>query len=141
MSQRSRHSPAARGFTLIELLVVIAILSVIAAIVAPNLLGKADDANVHATKIQLEQITAAIDLYRLETGRYPRRLEELVTNPGDVPRWKGPYLRKRSLMQDPWHNEMQFQQPGQHGAYDLYSYGADGKPGGTGNDAEIGNWE
>jgi general secretion pathway protein G len=141
MSQRSRHSPAARGFSLIELLVVIAILSVIAAIVAPNLLGKADDANVHATKIQLEQITAAIDLYRLETGRYPRRLEELVTNPGDVPRWKGPYLRKRSLMQDPWHNEMQFQQPGQHGAYDLYSYGADGKPGGTGNDAEIGNWE
>ena len=141
MSQRSRHSPAARGFSLIELLVVIAILSVIAAIVAPNLLGKADDANVHATKIQLEQITAAIDLYRLETGRSPRRLEELVTNPGDVPRWKGPYLRKRSLMQDPWHNEMQFQQPGQHGAYDLYSYGADGKPGGTGNDAEIGNWE
>ena len=141
MSQRSRHSPAARGFSLIELLVVIAILSVIAAIVAPNLLGKADDANVHATKIQLEQITAAIDLYRLETGRYPRRLEELVTNPGDVPRWKGPYLRKRSLMQDPWHNEMQFQQPGQHGAYDLYSYGADGRPGGTGNDAEIGNWE
>jgi general secretion pathway protein G len=141
MSQRSRHSPAARGFSLIELLVVIAILSVIAAIVAPNLLGKADDANVHATKIQLEQITAAIDLYRLETGRYPRGLEELVTNPGDVPRWKGPYLRKRSLMQDPWHNEMQFQQPGQHGAYDLYSYGADGKPGGTGNDAEIGNWE
>jgi len=141
MSQRSRHSPAARGFSLIELLVVIAILSVIAAIVAPNLLGKADDANVHATKIQLEQVTAAIDLYRLETGRYPRRLEELVTNPGDVPRWKGPYLRKRSLMQDPWHNEMQFQQPGQHGAYDLYSYGADGKPGGTGNDAEIGNWE
>jgi len=141
MSPRSRHSPAARGFSLIELLVVIAILSVIAAIVAPNLLGKADDANVHATKIQLEQITAAIDLYRLETGRYPRRLEELVTNPGDVPRWKGPYLRKRSLMQDPWHNEMQFQQPGQHGAYDLYSYGADGRPGGTGNDAEIGNWE
>ena len=141
MSQRSRHSPAARGFSLIELLVVIAILSVIAAIVAPNLLGKADDANVHATKIQLEQITAAIDLYRLETGRYPRRLEDLVANPGDVARWKGPYLRKRSLMQDPWHNEMQFQQPGQHGAYDLYSYGADGKPGGTGNDAEIGNWE
>ena len=141
MSPRSRHSPAACGFSLIELLVVIAILSVIAAIVAPNLLGKADDANVHATKIQLEQITAAIDLYRLETGRYPRRLEELVTNPGDVPRWKGPYLRKRSLMQDPWHNEMQFQQPGQHGAYDLYSYGADGRPGGTGNDAEIGNWE
>jgi general secretion pathway protein G len=141
MSQRSRHGPAARGFSLIELLVVIAILSVIAAIVAPNLLGKADDANVHATKIQLEQVTAAIDLYRLETGKYPRRLDDLASNPGDVSRWKGPYLRKKSLMQDPWHNDLQYQHPGQHGAYDLFSYGADGKAGGDGNDADIGNWE
>jgi len=141
MSRTSRPRPLTRGFSLIELLVVIAILSVIAAIVAPNLLGKADDANVQATKIQIEQMTAAIDLYKLETGRYPRRLEDLVANPGDVPRWKGPYLRKKSLMQDPWHNDMQYQQPGQHGPYDLYSYGADGRQGGTGNDAEIGNWE
>ncbi len=141
MSRTSRQRPLTRGFSLIELLVVIAILSVIAAIVAPNLLGKADDANVQATKIQIEQMTAAIDLYKLETGRYPRRLDDLVANPGDVPRWKGPYLRKKSLMQDPWHNDMQYQQPGQHGPYDLYSYGADGRQGGTGNDAEIGNWE
>jgi general secretion pathway protein G len=141
MSRTSRPRPLTRGFSLIELLVVIAILSVIAAIVAPNLLGKADDANVQATKIQIEQMTAAIDLYKLETGRYPRRLDDLVANPGDVPRWKGPYLRKKSLLQDPWHNDMQYQQPGQHGPYDLYSYGADGRQGGTGNDAEIGNWE
>ena len=141
MNHRSKRTPVARGFSLIELLVVIAILSVIAAIVAPNLLGKADDANVHATKIQLEQVTAAIDLYRLETGKYPRRLEDLVANPGDVPRWKGPYLRKKSMMQDPWHNELQYQQPGQHGAYDIYSYGSDGKAGGDGNNADIGNWE
>jgi general secretion pathway protein G len=141
MRHRSRHNALPRGFSLIELLVVIAILSVIAAIVAPNLLGKAQDANVHAAKIQIEQITAAIDLYRLETGRYPQRLEDLVANPGDVPRWKGPYLRKRSLMQDPWHNDIQYQHPGQRGTYDLYSYGADGRLGGDGNDAEIGNWE
>jgi len=141
MNSRRSTRPTAGGFSLIELLVVIAILSVIAAIVAPNLLGKAQDANVHAAKIQIEQVTAAIDLYRLETGRYPQRLEELVSNPGDVPRWKGPYLRKRSLMQDPWHNDLQYQYPGQHGAYDLYSYGADGRAGGEGNDAEIGNWE
>jgi general secretion pathway protein G len=141
MSRTARPGPLTRGFSLIELLVVIAILSVIAAIVAPNLLGKADDANVQATKIQIEQMTAAIDLYKLETGRYPRRLDDLVANPGDVPRWKGPYLRKKSLLQDPWHNDMQYQQPGQHGPYDLYSYGADGRQGGTGNDAEIGSWE
>lgn len=141
MRRRTRQKPYSRGFSLIELLVVIAILSVIAAIVAPNLLGKADDANAHAAKIQLDQVAAAIDLYRLETGKLPRRLEDMVANPGDVPRWRGPYLRKKSLMQDPWHNDLQYQQPGQHGAYDLLSYGADGRQGGNGNDADIGNWE
>jgi general secretion pathway protein G len=130
-----------RGFSLIELLVVIGILAVIAAIVAPNLLGKADDANVNATKVQIEQLTAAIDLYRLETGKYPESLQDLVENPGDNPRWKGPYLRKKSLLQDPWYNEIQYQRPGEHGAYDLYSLGSDGQPGGEGNDADIGNWE
>ena len=130
-----------RGFSLIELLVVIGILSVIAAIVAPNLLGKADDANVNATKVQIEQITAAIDLYRLETGKYPQDLNDLISNPGDSPRWKGPYLRKKSLLQDPWHNDLVYSRPGEHGPYDLYSYGSDGQAGGEGNDAEIGNWE
>ena len=117
------------------------ILAVIAAIVAPNLLGKADDANVNATKVQIEQLTAAIDLYRLETGKYPQSLNDLITDPGDSPRWKGPYLRKKSLLQDPWHNDLVYARPGEHGAYDLYSYGSDGEPGGEGNDAEIGNWE
>ena len=130
-----------RGFSLIELLVVIGILAVIAAIVAPNLLGKADDANVNATKVQIEQVTAAIDLYRLETGKLPRELGDLITNPGDSKRWKGPYLRKKSLLQDPWHNDLVYTQPGEHGRYDLFSYGSDGVPGGEGNDADIGNWE
>lgn len=133
------HSTA--GFTLIELLVVIGILAVIAAIVAPNLLGKADDANVNATKVQIEQIGAAIDLYRLETGKYPESLTDLVEKPADNERWKGPYLRKKSLLQDPWHNDIQYAYPGEHAKYDLYSYGSDGQPGGEGNDAEIGNWE
>ena len=137
----SQSGPISRGFSLIELLVVIGILAVIAAIVAPNLLGKADDANVNAARIQIEQVSAAIDLYRLETGRYPDEIENLITNPGDSPRWKGPYLRKRSLMQDPWHNDLVYSRPGEHGPYDLYSYGSDGTSGGEGNDADIGNWE
>ena len=141
MSTFVRHRAAVHGFSLIELLVVIGILAVIAAIVAPNLLGKADDANVNATKVQIEQLSAAIDLYRLETGKYPGSLQDLVEDPGDNPRWKGPYLRKKSLMQDPWYNDIQYRRPGEYGAYDLYSFGSDGQPGGEGNDADIGNWE
>ena len=141
MKSDSRRAQTARGFSLIELLVVIGILAVIAAIVAPNLLGKADDANINAAKVQIEQVSAAIDLYRLETGRYPETLTDLVEQPADNPRWKGPYLRKKSLMQDPWHNDLQYARPGQHGKFDLYSYGPDGSPGGEGDDADIGNWE
>jgi len=141
MNNQPQRAHLAHGFSLIELLVVIGILAVIAAIVAPNLLGKADDANVNAAKVQIEQITAAIDLYRLETGRYPNDLNDLIYNPGNMSRWKGPYLRKKSLLQDPWHNDLVFTRPGEHGPYDIYSYGSDGEPGGEGNDAEIGNWE
>jgi general secretion pathway protein G len=141
MIRTTQQTRRARGFSLIELLVVIGILAVIAAIVAPNLLGKADDANINATRVQIEQISAAIDLYRLETGKYPEALADLLEQPADNPRWKGPYLRKKSLLQDPWHNDVQYQYPGQHGKFDLYSYGPDGQPGGEGGDADIGNWE
>ncbi|MEJ2577306.1 MAG: type II secretion system major pseudopilin GspG [Gammaproteobacteria bacterium] len=141
MRYRPQPARVGRGFSLIELLVVIGILAVIAAIVAPNLLGKADDANVNATKVQIEQLTAAVDLYRLETGKYPERMEDLLEQPADNPRWKGPYVRKKRLLQDPWHNDIQYQRPGEHGPYDLYSFGADGQPDGEGNDADIGNWD
>ena len=136
-----QRAHSTRGFSLIELLVVIGILAVIAAIVAPNLLGKADDANVNAAKVQIEQISSAIELYRLETGRHPEGLQDLLEDPGNTPRWKGPYLRKKSLLQDPWHNDLVFRRPGEYGPYDLLSYGSDGAPGGEGNDADIGNWE
>ena len=141
MKRYPRRASRACGFSLIELLVVIGILAVIAAIVAPNLLGKADDANVNAARVQIEQVAAAVDLYRLETGRYPESLDDMVTQPADNPRWKGPYLRKKSMLNDPWHNPLQYAYPGQHGKFDLYSYGPDGRPGGEGGDADIGNWE
>ena len=141
MNNSPQRAHRTRGFSLIELLVVIGILAVIAAIVAPSMLGKADDANVNAAKVQIEQLHSAIDLYRLETGRYPGELKDLVENPGDNKRWKGPYVRKKSQLEDPWHNAIQYQRPGDHGAFDLYSFGADGQQGGEGNDADIGNWE
>lgn len=130
-----------RGFTLIELIVVIALLAVLAAVVAPNLLGKASDANRKSAEIQLEKISSSVELYRLETGRYPESLEDLVVQPQGVDRWKGPYVRKRSQLKDPWGNDLVIRQPGENGKFDLVSYGADGQPGGEGDDADITNWD
>ena len=130
-----------RGFTLIELIVVIALVAVLAAVVAPNLLGKASEANRKSAMIQLEKVANSIELYRLETGRYPETLTDLVEQPQGVERWKGPYLRKKSLLQDPWGNELVFRRPGERGPFDLVSYGGDGQPGGEGDDADIHNWE
>ncbi len=129
------------GFTLIELLVVTGILAIIAVVVAPQFLGKADDAKVSAARIQVDKLATAIELYRLETGRYPPDLEALVTAPADLPGWKGPYVKKRSQLKDPWNNDMAYRYPGEHGAFDVLSLGGDGAPGGQGNDADIGNWE
>ena len=134
--------PARRsGFTLIELIVVIALLAVLAAVVAPNLLGKASDANRQSAKIQLEKLSNAVELYRLETGRYPESLEDLVTQPQGLDRWNGPYVRKLSQLKDPWGNDVVIQQPGEHGKFDLISYGGDGEPGGEGDGADVNSWE
>jgi len=129
------------GFTLIELIVVIALIAVLAAVVAPNLLGKASDANRKAAGIQLEKITSAVELYRLETGRYPDTLEDLVKRPQGLERWNGPYVRKLSQIKDPWGNDLVIQHPGEEHKFDLISYGTDGRPGGDGDDADITNWE
>ena len=129
---------AARGFTLIEILVVIALLAVLAAVVAPNLLGKANDANRRSAGIQLEKVANAIELYRLETGRFPQKLQDLVEKPQGVPRWAGPYLKKHSSLQDPWGNDLVYLQPGKSGEFDLLSYGPDGEAGGKGDGEDIG---
>jgi len=131
----------AGGFTLIELLVVISILAIIAVVVAPQFLGKADDAKVSAAKLQVDKLDTAIELYRLETGKYPPDLDALSQAPSDVANWKGPYVKKKSLLKDPWNNELVYRYPGEHGAYDLLSYGSDGQAGGEGHGADIGNWE
>lgn len=135
-------SPVRRkGFTLIELIVVIALVAVLAAVVAPNLLGKATEANRKSAGIQLEKISNAVELYRLETGRYPEELDDLVNQPSGVERWNGPYIRKQSMLQDPWGNPLVLKVPGDGGAFDVISYGPDGRAGGSDDDADITNWD
>jgi len=132
----------ARGFTLIEIMVVVVIIGLLAAIVAPNLIGNIDRAAVTRAKADLRTIDNALNLYRLDNFRYPSTdegLQALVTNPGEAtaPNWKQ-YLRSVPL--DPWNNEYVYVSPGQHGDFDIVTYGADGQEGGEDNNADIGNW-
>jgi general secretion pathway protein G len=132
-----------RGFTLLELLVVLAILGMLAAIVAPRVLGYLGSARSDSAKIQMKNIATALDLYRLEVGRYPSQsdgLKALVENTTGNAAWNGPYLKRKGAVIDPWGRPYQYRIPGEHGEYDLYSLGADGSPGGEGEDRDVTNW-
>ncbi|SBS32427.1 Type II secretion system protein G precursor [Marinomonas aquimarina] len=140
--QRFAGKSQASGFTLLELMVVAAILSLLVALVAPNLLGRSDDAKVAVAKTQLRNIVSALDLYKLDNGHYPstaQGLQALVTRPSGYPEarnWKqGGYLP--ALPQDPWQSEYLYISPGAQGEYDLLSLGADGREGGEGDAADI----
>jgi general secretion pathway protein G len=137
---------AGRGFTLIEIMVVIVILGVLAALVVPNVLSRTDDARIAAAKSDLGAIRQALKLYRLDNQRYPtteQGLAALVTKPTIAPappNWKpGGYLEK--LPRDPWGRPYQYLNPGLTGEVDIFTYGADGEPGGNGADADIGSWD
>ncbi len=135
----NRHD---KGFTLIELLVVMVIVGLLAALVAPRLFPKLGKGKQAAAKAQIELLGQALDQMRLDIGRYPTTqegLKALVTNP-QVPNWDGPYLKK-SLPNDPWGRPYGYQSPGNHGEYDLYSYGRDGSPAGEGEDADVTSWQ
>jgi len=132
------------GFTLIEIMVVVVIIGILAALVAPAVINRIDDANIVKAKSDIRAYATALNLYRMDNFRYPstdQGLKSLVEKPADpnVRNWKaGGYIQ--SLRKDPWGNEYVFVSPGTRGEYDLYSLGADGQPGGEGNDADIGNW-
>jgi general secretion pathway protein G len=148
LAKLSRASSRAksRGFTLIEIMVVVVIMGILAALVVPKLMGRADDARITAARQDISTLMSALKLYRLDNQRYPtteQGLGALIAKPTSGPAangWKtGGYIDK--LPKDPWGGQYQYLSPGVKGEVDVFSYGADGQPGGAGNDADIGSWE
>ena len=132
-----------RGFTLIELMVVLFILGLLAALVAPKMLGRMGESKVKAAKAQIELLGTALDSFHLDIGRYPTTqegLQALRTAPAGVDAWKGPYLPK-DVPNDPWGRPYQYVCPGNHGDYDLFSLGADNAEGGEGENQDSESWK
>jgi general secretion pathway protein G len=139
---------AKQGFTLIELLVVILILGLLAGIVGPKLFGEADKAKQTKARVQIENLSSALKMYKIDNGRFPtseQGLEALVVQPqsGDIPKkWKkGGYLAKKKIPKDPWGNDYVYLCPGVNDDFDITSYGADGVPGGEDFNRDINSWE
>jgi general secretion pathway protein G len=131
------------GFTLVELIVVVIIIGLLAGLVVPQFIRQEEKATAKAAKAQIELFGTALDTFRLDVGRYPTSQEgmaALMQKPGGVDRWDGPYLKK-DLPPDPWGKPYVYKSPGDHGVYDIISYGADGAPGGDGNNRDITSWE
>lgn len=137
-------SRSTRGFSLIELMIVLVILGLIAGIVGPQAMKYLGRGKSQSAKVQIENISAALDMYRLEVGNYPTSsegLKALVAAPSGARGWNGPYLKKGDVPLDPWNNEYQYKRPGStNQPYDLSSLGADGTAGGEGDDADISIW-
>lgn len=131
------------GFSLIELLIVMIILGLLASLVGPKMFGKLGMAKQKTAKTQIEMLMTALDSYRLDVGKYPASqdgLDALVSGNGD--NWSGPYLAKgKGVPNDPWGNPYEYRNPGEHGEIDILSLGADGQPGGDGENADVGSWE
>jgi general secretion pathway protein G len=130
-----------RGFTLVELLLVLVILALIAGLVLPGIIGKAESAKAKAASSQISRISMSVESFYLDTGVTPSSLDELVEEPAGVTGWNGPYI-KNSLLKDPWGEPYKYRVPGDHGGdYDIWSYGADRQQGGEGKNADITSWE
>ena len=132
-----------RGLTLIELLVVLLILSLIAAFAVPRVMKYLGGARSDAAAIQVERLGGILDLYRLDMGRYPGTedgLRALIEAPMEAERWNGPYLKKENSLIDPWGEPYEYRFPGDHGDYDLFTLGADGREGGDGEDTDVTSW-
>lgn len=138
-----KRSFPTKGFTLIELLIVMIILGLLASLVGPRLFQHVGKSRQNTARAQIELLGTALDAYRLDVGRYPdteQGLDGLRRQPSGVDRWNGPYL-PRDTPQDPWGNAYVYKSPGDHGPYDLTSLGADGRPGGEGEDTDVNSWE
>ncbi|MDD5491260.1 MAG: type II secretion system major pseudopilin GspG [bacterium] len=135
-----RYINSKKGFTLIEIMLVVVIISILVTVVLPRLTGRTEQARVSATRLQIETVGMGLDAFELDCGRYPTTaegLKALLTNPGNIKKWNGPYLKK-DVSLDPWGNAYVYSAPGKHNNdYDLYSFGPNGVEGG---EDDIGNW-
>jgi general secretion pathway protein G len=130
------------GFTLLELMVVMVIIGMLAAYVAPRYFAQVGKSETKLARAQIDALEKALDQYRADTGHYPsseQGLAALMVRPGNEPKWGGPYM-KREVPADPWGRPYLYRQPGEHGEVDLSSLGSDGRPGGSGDAADVQNW-
>ncbi|MET4346569.1 type II secretion system major pseudopilin GspG [Bradyrhizobium sp. RT9a] len=137
--RRSRR-PGQDGFTLVEMLVVIAIIGLIMGLIGPRVLNYLSESKVKTARIQLQSFSSALDLFYLDAGRFPSTAEglaALVRHTPGVAAWNGPYLKGGNVPNDPWNHAYVYRSPGEHGPYDIVSYGADGQEGGSGTSADI----
>ena len=144
MKTQINRKKRAAGFTLIELLVVLVILGLLAGLVGPNVMKYVGSSKVEVAKAQLEDLAAGLDLFKLDVGRYPNSeegLRVLVEGKDTILGWNGPYLRKKRVPQDPWNHDYVYALPGQGSDYQLISFGADGEPEGTGENADLSAWD
>ena len=142
-ARKRKRRTLQRGYSLLELLIVLAIMALIIAIAAPRMIGYFEASKAKTAKIQISNISTALDLYYLANGSYPSEqagLKALVERPEGVTTWDGPYLNRAEGIVDPWGRPYVYKLPGAHGKFDVSSLGADGKEGGTGEDADVGSW-
>ena len=143
MPTRYRKIRLEQGITLVEMLVVLAIIGLLAGLVGPAVLNQLGGAKSKTASVQIKDFEQSLEIFKLDVGRFPSTeegLSALVEKPSNVVGWNGPYL-KSGVPQDPWKKPYQYKMPGDHGEYDIFTYGQDGVPGGDGENADIGSWQ
>ncbi|HSR52699.1 MAG TPA: type II secretion system major pseudopilin GspG [Acidobacteriota bacterium] len=139
---KTKRQHRQRGFSLIELIVVLVILGLLATVVGPTVIERLGQGKRNIAQVQIEELSGALDLYRFDVGRYPTTSEglEALLDENGVQNWNGPYLNKENLPKDPWGNPYEYRSPGDHGSFDLWSLGADGREGGEDDNADVVSW-